>query len=177
MKVILTTSESLLRWWNIKEAKTIPGTWIVGSAAILMFGFVFLFFRLRRATTAPYIRSHSGRVLQPAFFVRSHMGVSRSSPSLPLESEQSIVGTQDFLFCRGIKHYWRYLITTQVFISFYGVVFRLWYCSFLKLSVFRNTCNGTAAIFFPVSWWIVPEYISSYCFNSIFFFLFFWLLL
>lgn len=36
VKVILTTSESLLRWWNIKEAKTIPGTRTVGSAAMLV---------------------------------------------------------------------------------------------------------------------------------------------
>lgn len=65
-----------------------------------------------------------------------------------LGSEQSIVGRQEFLFCRGIKHCWRYLITAQVFTSSYGFVFRLWYCSFLKISLFRSTCNGTAAIFF-----------------------------
>lgn len=162
--VILTTSESLLRWWNIKEAKTIPGTRTVGSAAML---FVFC---------SPEERYYSATYSQPQRrmvefrrlrFSSAVTWVFYAARRVCFSGLNHLL-LEGFLCRRRIKHCREYFTTVQVFISLCRFAFPPYSCSFFNLSLFRKTCNGTATIFFPVSRWNVPEFISSYClgFNS-----------
>lgn len=113
MDVNLTTSESLLRWWNIKEAKTIPGTRTVGSAAML---FVFrspeeryycAMYSQPQRRTVEFSRLRFSCAVTWVFYAARRVCFSGLNHLL----------LEDFLCRRRIKHCREYFTTVQVFIS------------------------------------------------------------